>query len=1632
MKNASDFVLDNIETWAGELIAKSRQSKQIDLKITERTPHFEIDYGFSKNAISRLLKGESAKVISIVDYEDLADDEQMVNLLVDLSGKTIVNAAKLNRAAQDSLFDAGLETMYMSIGQLHWKRADEKSLVSPLAFLPIRLTSNGRNIEVTPREDEGLFINIALQIYLKTEYELELPSFGQPNFEGDPVTITSVTALEDWIKKVRKVAEEREWMVPRLIDNDGKVPQISILPFTFTLEAIYRDIKEHESELAQSELVQSLVAPVGRSINLNGEDVFVDSKTVDVEQPAEEAFDIFMSDSSQRVCIDAARKGMSFVIQGPPGTGKTQTITNIVSNLLHDGKTILFVADKATALDAVHDKLKQRNLDSFVLRFQDGRVTAKSFANQLYGILESSLRETGKTKVSTSSTKSKRTKIREQLNTHAIAAARVQVGFELPVTEIIGLATRSEVLPVPQLSETAKLQIRANNRDATLELWDYAATLATKWEPVEERDSSLWYSLPETVEYGVVEGLKLVIADAETALGSLVNLSATKLSIAQIQLLIDFRKLSDNRDFPARISNLPIAAVHGDREIITSLGETWRRQDLLLDSYGSLKISELDSILDSQHFKALNAAIASISDRELEISDINERLNQIQQAQTYLQNLSTYGELAAKSVGLDNLESWADVRTISDMLISGTKKVRPSAYWFHPRRLNVADLQRVLERVEPLVDTAIACESRLLDVFPSVGEIPNLDTYKVAIQKGNSWIRKLSSSYKQAFAALKEAAYTDINQTVLMVLIAAFEERKQNLSKLQALTLQLPELSEYKLSEVSEYSELLTVIKDSRTALTDVNNRQNALLNAAFDSALFNGNASSTADDGINIFIAAVERLFELQSTDMQLKTLLGKTTILNSITEVSRELEIVRDVRDNVSFASRFGKIVNVNDVAKIVEDLVEIKTLELAKVAQLISIKSFEAGNLTKDDIESLAYLLSISSNLVSGYSDLLIEEISEFVKINESVAKNITAGVKAASDFGRNIETINDSSSVGDVHLAIRELLADRSGYNIWRDHLEIAHNAGNYDAIEIFDLARSRQLPGHLIVAFFKAVVAKLVLDNELLLDDCFSAEFASGLDTKVSEFKELDEAAYVAAGKLVFAKVSARAIGTSADAQSLIKDRAKKTRLQIPVRTQLAKLGNEVLEIAPVVMASPINVSKYIPDNMKFDYVIFDEASQLYPAFALASLYRARRAIIAGDEKQMPPPKIIGGISLELDDEDLSEETVNSADYESLLDFAGRSASFPEAKLLWHYRSRNESLIAFSNHEFYKGDLYTFPSQFEAGQASAVHFEYVKDGIWYKTSGYGKLAQAGPAGTNPIEATRVANDVQLHSHYFYDENHPAFGKSLMVIATGKKQADAIEELVNARALLDKVLSEFLANQDPKSRFTVKNLETAQGDERDYVFLSFAYNQRSENNREKVMPYFGPLIDPKGWRRLNVAITRARYQMVLYVSCKASNIESSANESINHIRNFFNYAEIGYPALNLTKVGASSGLAESPFEEEVLNYITSLGYECTSQVGSAGYRLDIGVKHKDFQDVYMLGVECDGYMYHSSAVARDRDRIRQEILEGLGWTFHRIWGTRWYRYNENEKLKLKEILEEQSRMKPKGILVEKRDI
>ena len=454
-----------------------------------------------------------------------------------------------------------------------------------------------------------------------------------------------------------------------------------------------------------------------------------------------------------------------------------------------------------------------------------------------------------------------------------------------------------------------------------------------------------------------------------------------------------------------------------------------------------------------------------------------------------------------------------------------------------------------------------------------------------------------------------------------------------------------------------------------------------------------------------------------------------------------------------------------------------------------------------------------------------------------------------------------------------------------------------------------------------------------------------------------------------------------------EVQLLQRELKKKSRL-MPTRRLIERLPVLLPQLKPCMMMSPLTVSSYLGanPNWKFDTVIFDEASQVRPEYAIASIVRGSQVIVAGDSKQMPPTSFFD--IADYDDESYDDENPQTDNLESILD--EMSSAFPNVYLNWHYRSKDESLIAFSNHHFYNDRLVTFPSPNSSNEKTGVNFVYCDNGLWENKSG------------NRAEAEKVALLV-------FDHINIRPKQSLGVIAFGKSQENAIEEAVNKLRDLHPENEEFFSDLKAEP-FFIKNLENVQGDERDRIILSCGYGKDRTGN---FAMRFGPLAAPGGERRLNVAISRSKVSMTVVSSFRANEIRAAENNPGRKlIRDFIDYAERGKIAL-LGENGPNENIQlefDSGFEEDVYNYLINQGYKLRTQVGASGYRIDMAVFHPDIVGRYILAIECDGAPYHSSRTARDRDILRQQILEGLGWRFHRIWSTDWFHSNQHEKQRL----------------------
>jgi very-short-patch-repair endonuclease len=448
--------------------------------------------------------------------------------------------------------------------------------------------------------------------------------------------------------------------------------------------------------------------------------------------------------------------------------------------------------------------------------------------------------------------------------------------------------------------------------------------------------------------------------------------------------------------------------------------------------------------------------------------------------------------------------------------------------------------------------------------------------------------------------------------------------------------------------------------------------------------------------------------------------------------------------------------------------------------------------------------------------------------------------------------------------------------------------------------------------------------------------------------------------------------------------------AKRKRGHLPIRKLVARAPEVLLAARPCWAMSPIVVSRLLPAERLFDLVIFDEASQVEPYDAMAAIMRGRQLVVAGDERQLPPTTFFrgmlqGGSADEADDERDTPTALPVGHFESILKCL---ATFvPQSHTLtWHYRSKDERLIDFANHVIYHDALVTFPGR---DTHSPLRLEVVD----------------GQGGSAAQEVDRVVELVLRHVR-----EHPT--EPLGVITMGIPHAHRVDGALRQATQRHPELAEFTERmQGPGRRLFVKSLERVQGDERDAIILTIG---RAKGPDGRLSMNFGPLNQEGGERRLNVAITRARRRMTVVSSFTPHDMPPNwGTLGPELLRQFLAFAENGG---RLDRVGRAEPTELNGFERSVLSALEGAGVPVTPQWGVSGYRIDFALAHPERPGRMVLAVEADGNTYHNADSARDRDRLRQEHLERLGWRFHRIWASDWFANPEAETARVVECWRE----------------
>ena len=560
------------------------------------------------------------------------------------------------------------------------------------------------------------------------------------------------------------------------------------------------------------------------------------------------------------------------------------------------------------------------------------------------------------------------------------------------------------------------------------------------------------------------------------------------------------------------------------------------------------------------------------------------------------------------------------------------------------------------------------------------------------------------------------------------------------------------------------------------------------------------------------------------------------------------------------------------------------------------------------------------------------------------------------------------------------ACEEIIAQKNRLHAWCAWMNVRAEAVVRGLGSLVKAVENGSVPAGAVQDCFETNYCRWWLNATVDRVDVLRHFVSAEHEKRIADFRELDDRYANMTSRYIRARLCSGIPDQDEVKRStewgVLRHELQKKQRHLPLRTLMERIPSVVTKLAPCLLMSPLSIAQYLSaESTKFDLVVFDEASQIAVWDAIGAIARGKQVVMVGDPKQLPPTNFFNrGESEELYDSDVE------GDLESILDEC-LGANLPTLGLSWHYRSRHESLIAFSNHRYYGGGLVTFPSP--VTDDTAVNFRFVEEGVYEK----------GGARINKPEALAVvAHIVERLKGY-----GGKVGETIGVVTFNSQQQELIENLLDAERRNDPSLERFFS-EDISEPVFVKNLESVQGDERDIIYFSITYGPDLTG---AISMNFGPINRDGGERRLNVAVTRARHELCVFASLKPEQIDLSRTQSVGvqDLKHFMEFAERGPRALAEAVFG-SQGACESPFEEAVAQALRKKGWTVHSQIGASAFRVDLGIVHPGASGKYLAGIECDGATYHRSATARDRDKIREAVLTSLGWNILRIWSTDWW--------------------------------
>jgi hypothetical protein len=1517
----------------------------------------------------------------------------------------------LHSAARALQEDAGLSALHCAVGFLEWYDPEDapEPAFAPLVLLPINMEkriTNGEYVFSIAGRDEDETTNVALREKLK-RLALDLPEY-------DPEV-----GIEAYLASVATCLTNRpRWRVRRFA---------TIGLFSFARQAMWGDLDSARwPETARPEAHILLAQVYGDVAGDHADNVApvhdVDHPELEQQAPAL----VTNADASQLSAVIDATTGKNLVIQGPPGTGKSETITNIIANALWHGKTVLFVSEKMAALKVVKDRLDHFGLGVYCLEVHSAKASKTAVLKSIRARMEYPRRLANVQEIE--GAREALRQARQRLTEYAALMNSPAGSTGLTTHQVLwGDFTRATPKqPAPK----ATLEFRfpdplSIDRFKLGELIgigksldDWAASMGTAAEPAHQP----WRGVGN-LNLNRFDRAKAteVVGGWSKALQRLLSQADRLSTTATWERLISINDLASATNSIAAIPNperdidekiLALMAGDAARYSLSSWADLCTRTHDLetqIEAICSRKELETNPHVVVPLIEKANAVGVTKLPVEQVPRVYDEARQSADELTSLVQLIATLLQVADPSLGVDakseamvagylhevlkipqeNLHYRSDALTdqnainylsAAQSIAEEARSAAADARFSEPPTSSLAEtipsFQELRQAAGVLRSTGLfgklfGREWRLARAvfrrtFPEAGKLAPPEAAK-CLMAAARWKDGLQRLERCAEAKTAAGRYWNGVDTPFerLISVAAWMRSIQKVTPLSEQGAQ--ELRRLACESAAEDFAMLVRFAETAQSL----NLINAFRTAYVGKSTIYADAQRQAERA-SALQWIIERVRQLGLQPQQPVEALSKARVVLLEAQTLRQKMGKESVAVNACAAmparSELEKARSIRATLRYVEKLLAVRTP--APVTRYL----LHEGSATR--VSALKHMAE-DTNTILGEARKAAEEADRLLKL------------RPEEWCGSALDAAPIRTLLQKCERAAQEPEALEKQITLLSTELE-GTNLGLGDLIRCWPTEGLRYsgVAEAIEGAFYRSAAEKLMREHPVL------AQHTGNTHEQVRKrFQELDREILELNRQMIAAKLHARPIQPGRRAGST-RDYtenemlAHQTGLQQPriaLRRLFSNAGNAIRAYMPCIMMSPMSVAQYLePGKHNFDLLVIDEASQMRPEEALGPMLRCNQAVIVGDPEQLPPTDFFTA------SDDISDQEAEDAPEESILEL-GRRCWHPMRMLEVHYRSRHHSLIAYSNREFYDERLLVYPSPVREHPEVGVSCR--------KINGTYEVGQ----GRNLEEARAIVEEAANLMRSRLD-------RSIGIVATNQAQRDLIETLMDEKTASDPDIQAYRGkwNGDLED-FFIKNLENVQGDERDVILISTVYGPTAEGVFHQ---HFGPINRAYGHRRLNVLFTRAKRKLMVFTSLDYARIVADNNRrGVRVLKEFLEYASRGA----FTPGRQSGEEPDSDFERWFLSRLKCANYEAHPQVGVARYRIDIGVVHPDKPGSYVLGVECDGATYHSSKSARDRDRLRQDVLESLNWRIYRVWSTDWYRDPEREFTRLVQHIE-----------------